>query len=82
MSLTPCVALPMIDISDAFSLFAFPTDDNKITSGSLSTWKAFTIFPVFSVIFRVVTPLPPLEVSLYFSTSVLLPKPFSVIVNI
>ena len=36
-----------------------------------------TSLPVFSVIFRVLTPLPPLLVILYSSKSVLLPNPFS-----
>ena len=53
----------------------------NITSSSSFAILIPTIFPVLGVILYVITPLPPLFCTLYSSSSVLFPKPFSVIAN-
>ncbi len=83
MSRTPCVARPIIRRSEIFTRIVTPDLLIIIKSFSSVTLLIATNLPVFSVMFNVFTPFPPLRVIRYIGSPssslsfVLLPNPCS-----
>ena len=75
--LTPCVALPISLKLSTPILIVIPDLFITIKSSSSVTFFRDINLPVFSVIFIVLTPFPPLFVILYCSIDDLFPYPFS-----
>ena len=70
--------LLIVFISEADILIVFPLFVISIIWSVLSKFAAPTTCPFRSEVFIEITPCPPLFCSLYESTDILLPKPFSV----
>ena len=81
MILTPWVFLPIFAMSLTWILITIPFFDATMISSSSLTALIATTWPFLSVVWMLITPLPPLLINLYSGMSVRLPKPFSVIVN-
>src|SRR3989344_6501598 len=78
---TPCVDLPITEISFALVRIALPFFDTNISSSSSVTAFMPTTKPFLSVKLMFVTPLPPLLMSRYSVIAVRLPYPLFVTVN-